>query len=134
MTTRIKKQPKVEGKIIKHAPSKQFKYTDSETILNIQSKTPFISAVKRITKLLKDLPKRQPKYTYIIVKGSGRALERTLSIGIHFRDVERNKVEIFTKTLEVLDEIDAGDEDEDTVLKKRKVPSVELHIYRSVYD
>lgn len=134
MSTRIRKQEKIVGKITKHAPAKQFKYSDSDSLLNIQSKTPFVSAVKRVSKLLKELPKKQPKYDYIIVRGSGKAVEKTVSVSLHFKEVERNRVEIFTKTLEVLDEIDNGDEDQDTVLKKRKIPAVEIHIYKSIYD
>ncbi|KAH3674609.1 hypothetical protein WICMUC_003155 [Wickerhamomyces mucosus] len=134
MTERIQKNERIEGKIIKHNPSKQYKYSTTEYTINIQSKTPYVSALKRASKMLKLLPKKQPKKDYIIINGMGKAISKTLSIALHFQYVEGNKVEILTKTVEVLDEFDDGNEDNDTVLRKRKISAVEIHIFKSAYD
>ena len=124
------KQPRFEGKHIRHNPSKHFKYSDLETTIHIKASTPYISAIKRTKKLLSNLPKKQPKFEYITVLGMGAAIEKTLSIGVFFQVDEGAKVGILTKTVEVLDEFDDEDLDHDTIYRKRKVSAVELHIYK----
>ncbi|CCH40624.1 Ribonuclease P protein subunit p20 [Wickerhamomyces ciferrii] len=124
------KQPRFEGKHIRHAPSKQFKYSDLETSVHIKSSTPYISAIKRINKLLNKLPKSQPKFKEITVLGMGATIEKTLSIGVYFQKDQGLKVDILTKSVDVLDEFDDEDLDHDTIYKKRKVTAVELRIHK----
>lgn len=128
------KQPRMEGKLIRHNPSKQFKYSDLETTIHIKASTPYVSAIKRIQKLLINLPKKQPKVQYITVLGMGAAIEKTMSVGVFFQKDEGAQVDTFTKTVEVLDEFDDEDLDHETVYRKRKVTAVELHIHKSNDD
>lgn len=130
MTDNPTKQAPVEGKHIRHNPPKRFKYSDLETTIHIKASTPYISAIKRTKKLLANLPKKQPKIGYITVLGMGAAIEKTLSIGVFFQSEEGVKVDILTKTVEVLDEFDDEDLDHDTVYRKRKISAVELHIHK----
>lgn len=125
------KKPRVEGKLIRHNPSKQFKYSDLETTIHIKSSTPYISAIKRIKKLLNNLSTKQPKFSYITVLGMGATIEKTMSIGVFFQKDEGSQVDILTKTVEVLDEFDDEDLDHETIYRKRKITAVELHIYKT---
>lgn len=71
----------------------------------------------------------------------GKAVEKTLALGWHFQDQKNKKIEVYTKTIEVLDEVitegqadidmesDVEDDDKETQLKKRAVSGVELRIY-----
>ena len=68
-------------------------------------------------------------------------MEKTLALGCHFQDQKNKKIEVFTRSIEVLDEViaeqqegvesesDVDDEDKETQLKKRTVSGIELHIY-----
>jgi len=124
------KQPRVQGKHIRHDPSKKFKFSDLETTIHIKSSTPYISAIKRCQKLLGNLPKKQPKAQYITIMGMGAAIEKTMSIGVFFQKEQGLKVDMLTKSVEVLDEFDDENLDNDTIYRKRKISAVELHIQK----
>lgn len=131
-----------KDKVIKHPPLKKYSYTELDTTLYVKSSTPFMSAVKRINKMISkfdEIPNKRGKLVrrgniskkvkYITVKGMGKCLEKVLNIGIHFQS-ENFKVDTFTKTIGVLDEIVDGNEDEtESELKKRNVGAIEIRIY-----
>jgi ribonuclease P/MRP protein subunit POP7 len=125
------KLQRVDAKHIRHNPQKAFKYSDLETTIHIKSNTPYISAVKRTLKLLKNLSKKQPKVKYITLLGMGAAIQKTLSVGLHFQEEEGAKVEVMTKSVEVLDEFEYEDEDNENSYSKRKVTAVEVHVYKT---
>ncbi|ODV87070.1 hypothetical protein CANARDRAFT_26503 [[Candida] arabinofermentans NRRL YB-2248] len=151
-----KKLPKLERitgkKLIKHAPPRIYAYNDTKTVIHIKSSTPFISAVKRIEKSLKFFQEKYNKkgkpinghknVEYIAVHGMGKTVVKVVNLALHFQYEQRMKVDIFTKTIGVLDEFksetdgklksdddEEDDDDDDDVLRKRNVSSVEVRIY-----
>lgn len=111
-------------KHIKHSSS-QFKYSNLQTTVHIQRKTPFVSALKRVSKQLSQLSAKQPNVSYITVLGMGAAIEKTMALGVHFQ--AQGKVDVLTKTITVMDEFE---EDDDSTFKKRVISGVELHVYK----
>lgn len=138
-------------KLIKHAPLRPYIHNELDTTVYIQSKTPFISAVKRIEKIINKFDKIPNKNgelvsrgnlrkscKFITVKGMGKSIEKVINIGLHFKYDENFTVDIFTKSVGVLDEfVDAHDEentkadseDDENLLRKRNVGAVEVRIY-----
>ncbi|EDO14478.1 hypothetical protein Kpol_242p1 [Vanderwaltozyma polyspora DSM 70294] len=135
-------------RLIRKCPSiKTMAHKEIKTTIYVKSITPYVSALKRITKCLETLDKHGA--TYVKVLGMGKAIEKTLSLGCHFQENKNRKVDIFTKSIPVLDEVEVEDEDEakdkdkdenkdgneeqdsdrETIMKKRTVPGIELHIY-----
>ena len=153
MTGNTKKQhinPKrINGRHIKHSPNTQpLLKIENETTFLVKSSTPYISALKRIQKLLAKfdksvLPNKKyqnleyKKVKYITVKGMGKAIENTLSIALKFQDELNYRVDVLTGSVEVLDEFqtqtndDDSDNDynDDNVFKKRMVSYIETRIW-----
>lgn len=149
---------RIEGKkLVKHAPLRPYVHTEMDTTVYIKSSTPYMSAVKRIEKMLSkfdEIPNKRgnlvrrgnvaKKCNCVTIKGMGKAIGRVLSIGMHFKYDEKFEVDFFTKTIGVLDEFtkeqnedekadDDEDEDdeEDDLLRKRNVGAIEVRIYVS---
>ncbi|ODV67248.1 hypothetical protein HYPBUDRAFT_6531 [Hyphopichia burtonii NRRL Y-1933] len=131
---------------IKHSPNNELQSKiNQETTFLVKSSTPYISAIKRIKKILEKfdkttLPNKKyqrgdyKKVKYILVKGMGKAIEKTLSIGLNYKEDLKYKVDIITGTVEVYDEfqpkIDSEDEDEaESSIEKRRVSYVEIRIW-----
>lgn len=127
----VTKSERLDAKLIRHNPPKRFKFSDLETTIHIKSSTPYISAIKRVSKLLKNLPQKQPKARYVTIMGMGAAIEQTVAVGLHFQENEGCKIDVLTKSVEVLDEFDDGNEDNETIYRKRKVTAVEIHIFKT---
>lgn len=125
------KLERIDAKFIRHDPSRTIKYSDLETTVHIKAKTPYMSAVKRTLKLLKSLDKKQPSVKYVTILGMGAAIQKTLSVGLHFQEEEGSKIEVFTKSVEVLDEFEFDDEDNENSYVKRSVSAIEIHIYKT---
>lgn len=143
------KNKKVSGKHIKHKPpSKRLLLVEKETTYLVKSRSPFISALKRIQKLLEKfdrslLPNSKyqngefKKVKYVTVKGMGKAIEKTISLGLVFQDELAYKVDTLTGSLDVVDEfqtrLDEFDSDDDynteSVYQKRSVSYVEVRIW-----
>ncbi|OCK77976.1 hypothetical protein K432DRAFT_303000 [Lepidopterella palustris CBS 459.81] len=111
-------------------------FTDAShpKIVFVKHQTPFISAVKRVRGLLKNIEKRdQQSFTSgkghlipkkveaeiaaaqiqkkgpkeeVFVKSSGRAIEKALSIALYFQQQNDCRVRITTGTIETVDDID----------------------------
>jgi ribonuclease P/MRP protein subunit POP7 len=149
---------KISKKIIKHAPLRPYVHTELDSTIYVKSTTPFISAVKRIEKMINkfdEIPNKRGKLVrrgninkdinYILVKGMGKSINKVLNIGLHFKYEEKFNVDIFTKSVGVLDEIveddndnddndndgdgDIDDHDDLCSLKKRNVGAIEVKIY-----
>lgn len=129
-----------QGKLVsKHPSIKTLSHQKIKTTIYVKSKTPYVSALKRINKFMSQLPRHGSEY--VTVMGMGKAVEKTLSLGCYFQDTKGRKVEIITKSIEVLDEVVVNDgdqedeqnilheEDLETTLRKRLVSGVELRIY-----
>lgn len=151
----ICKIPRYESKkIIKHAPLRPYIHTELDSTVYVKSNTPFISAIKRIEKMISrfdEIPNKRgemvrkgnisKKCNHITVKGMGKSIDKVVNIGLHFKFEEKFTVDIFTKSVGVLDEfvdkeVNKGDdynsdddEDEESVLRKRNVGAVEVRIY-----
>mgnify|MGYP004706559727 CR=1 FL=1 len=137
----------INGKrLIKHAPLRPYRHNELDTTVYIQSKTPFISAVKRIEKMLinfENIPNKRGNLirrgnidmncNYITVKGMGKAISKVINIGMKFKFDEKFNVDFFTKSVGVLDEFvkeeEEEEEDDDSDLQKRNVGGVEIRIY-----
>ncbi|CAK7911282.1 ribonucleases P/MRP protein subunit Pop7p [[Candida] anglica] len=144
---------RVNGTLIKHSTNTQPQsQIERETIFLVKSSTPFVSALKRITKILNKFNKLSrtnkrfqngdyKKVKYITIKGMGRAMEKTLSLGLKFQEELQYKTEILTKSIEVLDEYkmnkdengnsesESDDEDKETLFQKRMVSCIEVRVW-----
>lgn len=137
---------------IKHSPNIQLKTKiENETTFLVKSSTPFISAIKSINRKLEKfdknaLPSKRyqrgdyKKVKYLTIKGMGKSIEKTLSLGLTYQDKLHYKIDISTKTVEVLDEIkpkaselivDDSDDDDNvpSEYKTRRTSSVEIKIW-----
>lgn len=128
MSTQPTKLTRLPGTLHKHPPPRRFKHSDLDTLIHIQAKTPFVSALKRIDKTLSRLPKKQPKSQLITIQGMGKAMELVVSLAVHFQ-TRGNKIEVETNTVEVLDEFEQSDDE--SMLRKRHVSAVQVRIYKS---
>ena len=139
----VTKSKRIVGKThIKHSPNNEIQtLVERETCYLVKSGTPFISAVKRIMQILSKFDKSQIKHRrfqggeykkvkYITAKGMGKAIEKALSIGIKFEELEY-KVEYLTGSVEVLDEYkeDSEEEEEGSIYEKRMVSYIEARIW-----
>ncbi|CAH00150.1 ribonuclease P/MRP protein subunit POP7 [Kluyveromyces lactis] len=116
---------------------KTFSHDKIKTTIYVKSSSPYISVVKRTNRFLSNLHRR--KSEYITLLGMGKAVFKTLSVAAHFNTMGDYKVDILTKTLDVLDEVFADDgkdedgnevstEDRETELTKRTLSGVEVRI------
>lgn len=140
---------RINGRHIKHSPNTvPLLKIENETTFLVKSSTPYISALKRIQKILAKfdksvLPNKKyqnvdyKKVKYITVKGMGKAIENTLSIALKFQDELNYKVDILTGSIEVLDEFLIGPNGDDSdneyndenIFKKRMVSYIETRIW-----
>ncbi|KAI4763734.1 hypothetical protein E4T52_10676 [Aureobasidium sp. EXF-3400] len=156
---RLPKDYKVEKRPLLRPPiPSQYASSQHPKIIYISTKTPFMSAVKRVQKLLLQVEKRsaqsasaqvsssRPKYSAsgndeildiervaavmaankherdeIILKATGKAIAKALSLGVWFDEKIEYAVRIETGTVGTIDDIllpeDAAAEDEDQTMK-----------------
>lgn len=127
--------------VIKHPPLKPYLHTELDTTVYVKSSTPFMSAVKRINKIITkfdEIPNKRgrtirrgnisKKVNYVTIKGMGKCIEKVLSLGIHFQ-CENFQIETYTKSIGVLDEIVDEKDEDDNEMKKRNVGAIEIRIY-----
>ena len=125
----------VQRRPINHAPiASPFAGSAVQKVVYVSSKTPFMSAVKRVKRLLREIEKRATQDVKLIdrgeragmrrlaeareqlskdgeevlVKASGRAMERALRVGEWFRTKEKEincKVEVRTGSVSVVDDV-----------------------------
>lgn len=132
--------PMGKSKVVRKLPTvKTLSRKQIKTTVYVKTSTPYISALKRIRKFLADLPKSGS--SYVVVLGMGKATEKTLSLGCHFEQQLGKRVDVLTKSVELLDEValEAEDEedkedisqdrDRETVLKKRTISGIELRVF-----
>ncbi|CCF59247.1 hypothetical protein KAFR_0G02130 [Kazachstania africana CBS 2517] len=126
----------MKTKLVRKYPTvKESSHIEIKSTIYIKSKTPYISAIKRISKKLQD-PK-PANIKYITIMGMGKAVEKTLSIACYFQTKKQRKVEIITTSVDVIDEIATEDneespvstEDLETTLKKRTISGLRVKIY-----
>ncbi|ODV97848.1 hypothetical protein PACTADRAFT_36315 [Pachysolen tannophilus NRRL Y-2460] len=129
------KKPRItDSKIIKHAPVRQFKYSNLQKKYYIKSSTPFISSLKHIDKKLVKLEsitnKQKSKQTYISIFGMGKTIEKVLNIGLHYQDEKHYRIETLTGSTVVLDEFEnLKDFENENILRKRELSGIEIRIY-----
>lgn len=129
-----------EGKeFVKHSPNTTIlPLVQRETTFLVKLTTPFISSIKQIKKILKKFDKSKlnhkkynngeyKKVQFITVKGMGKAIEKTVSIGMHFQELGY-RVDVFTRSVEVLDEFKGSDDESE--YEKRMVSCFEGRIYK----
>lgn len=137
---------KHQGKLIKKRPSlKTLNNKQIKSTIFIKSQTPYLSALKRTKKMLTKLPQGQQ---HVTLYAMGKAVTKSLSLACYFQQ-HSYRVGIYTKTIEVIDEILNEDEEEqlkqeqktsnvecdidmddvDTELKLRKLSGVEIRIH-----
>lgn len=131
---------KPEKRLIKHSPNTQIVgVVQRETTFLVKLRTPFVSAIKQITKILQKFDKlrlNHRKYNngeykrvrYITVKGAGRAIEKAIAVGAKFAEMDY-KVDYLTGSVEVLDEFKGDDSDDDSEFAKRMVSYIEARIW-----
>jgi hypothetical protein len=112
-------------KLIKH-PSPRLVSSD-KTAVYVSVSTPFVSALKRVTKLLNESNKAGKKSSYVSVFGLGKAMDKALAIGLKFQTTG-HEIQVLTGTVTVTDEIDS--EKEEPVLTQRQLSNVEVRIMK----
>lgn len=140
---KIDKLPRLEGKrLVKHQVPRRQAYSNRkvDTLLRMKSTTPFVSALKRIERMLANLEPmtnrkghqatRPPNgVTHVTVEGMGRCISRLMDVCTQFEG-KGHRVELFTRSVEVLDEYqDVQDEAAEDILRKRRVGCLVAHIY-----
>lgn len=118
------------AKLVKKHPSvKVLSAKKIRSTVYLKSQTPYVSALKRINKFLESI--HRSGSSYVAVLATGKAVEKALSLGCHFDEHLKKKVEVLTKSVEVIDEVTEEEDecDADTQLKKRTISGVELRIY-----
>ena len=121
---------------------------NSQKVVYISNSTPFLSAVNRVQKLLHQIQKRQTQSALgrnknskttkdairaaaevefneneteaVVIKGTGRAIERTMSIALFFLDKSTYRVEVKTGSVLAVDDLipasqEAGEENTNAV-------------------
>lgn len=71
---------------------------------------------------------------YVIVRGMGKAINKVVNLGVYFKYEKKAQVQIFTKTIGVLDQFVPKEADSSDVLRKRNVGSIEIRILAVVND
>ncbi|SCU94683.1 LANO_0E07668g1_1 [Lachancea nothofagi CBS 11611] len=128
----------VDGAVVtKHPSVKLLSHKQIKTTIYVKSKTPYVSALKRTNKFLRQLKRHGAEY--VTIMGMGKAVEKTLAIGCHFQEEKGKKVIVSTQSVDVLDEIaqesayesleDVEEEDMETTLRKRTTSGVIVRIY-----
>lgn len=114
----------------------------------MKAKTPYISAIKRIDGLLSKFDRSSvdhKKYQrgeyknikYLRIKGMGAAIPKTTLLALHYKEKKLYKVDLFTGTVEVVDEFKSasefktkdGDSDEESTFRTRNASYVEIRIW-----
>lgn len=117
--------------IKKHPTIKPISHKQTHSTIYLKSKTPYVSALKRINKFLTNVNKTGS--TYVTVLGMGKAVEKALCLACHFQDQSLKRVETLTKSINVMDELSKQDDedssDADAELHKRTISGVEIRIY-----
>lgn len=124
--------------------------TQRDTTVYIKGNTPFVSALKRINKILEKFDRQTgptlhrskyqngeyKKVKYIVVKGMGKSILQTMSIALHYQTKKAYLVDIYTSTVLVVDTVESEEvletrEGPETQTKSelRKVSCVEARIW-----
>ncbi|MCJ1308286.1 hypothetical protein MMC25_001939 [Agyrium rufum] len=127
---RLPSNARIEKRPILH-PAIPSPYTNSQNpkVVYISTKTPFVSAVKRVRKLLslmekrnmgkidlvdgpgmdkqklKALGKRSKRSEEVLLKATSRAIEKALSLGLYFQGQGDCRIRIRTGGVSVIDDI-----------------------------
>lgn len=137
------------GSLVRRLPTvKTLTHRQIHSTFYVKRRTPYVSAIKRIARLVSQLSRHGAKY--VTVLGMGAAAEKTLAIGCHFQDSRGCRIEVLTKTVNVLDErtvpegpgapttpfstgtisdAESNSDDEITELTERTLSGVEVRIY-----
>lgn len=135
-------------KIVKHNPDTKLRSkTALDTTFLVKGSTPFVSAVKRIDRMLekfdtngtgyrKYLLGEYKKVRFLTIKGMGKAIDTVVSLGLHYKHKKQYKVDVKTGTVEVLDELKKPleystkeSDDEESEFKKRRASYVDVKIW-----
>lgn len=117
-----------------------------ETTVLVKSSTPFVSAVKRIDRMLEKYDKGSGNSTkyhrgeykrlrYLTIKGMGAAMQKTVSLALHYETTKGHQIDIYTGTTTVLDSVAVAhieckdDSEDETELRPRPVSYVEVRIH-----
>ncbi|QBM85430.1 ribonuclease P/MRP protein subunit POP7 [Metschnikowia aff. pulcherrima] len=129
------------------ASSRLLLRTESETTFFIKSSTPFVAALKRIDRLLEKFDKLPTNYKqyqqgeykkvkHLTVKALGAAMEKVVSVGLHFREHSGYQVDFISGTVNVVDQVKTkgshqsrDDSDDEIELRGRNVSYIEAKIW-----
>lgn len=96
--------------------------TQLDTLVLVKTSTPYQSALKRIDRILDKFDKQTgpvlhrskyqngeyKKVKYIVIKGMGKCIQKTISIALHYQ-TKGYVVDIYTGTVEVVDTVGNGE-------------------------
>lgn len=108
--------------LVKHSPVGNFKYSNRNRVFKLKKKSPYMSSIKQVTKMLRALENqniedharnRVSKKKYVTVMGLQIVIPKLLQLGCHFMSLNYT-VEMITTTVVVLDEMVRNREAEET--------------------
>ncbi|KAI9779827.1 MAG: hypothetical protein M1839_007140 [Geoglossum umbratile] len=114
---RLPKHARIQKRPLLHPPiASPNSGRGTQKVVYISSNTPFISAVKRVRKLLKGIDKRdisndrvgkkgKVEAEEVILKATAKAIERALNLAIFFQGQQDCRVQIKTGSVGVVDDI-----------------------------
>lgn len=121
----------VKRPILRPAIPSPYAGRKEEKIVYVSSKMPFMAAVSRVKYLLKQVKKREMQAVLdaqrtrgathtssseqlaepVILKGTGKAIQKTLSLAMFFQKQQEYAVKITTSSVDAIDDIEVGDDD-----------------------
>lgn len=137
--------------VSKHSPKTTIlTQTQRDTTVFISGKTPFVSAIKRIDRILEKFDHlvapvlHRPKFNnreykkvkYIVIKGMGKSIQKVISLGLFYQTQKSYTVDIYTGTVPVVDTVTTEEvietregPEEQTKRQSRDASSVEVRIW-----
>lgn len=106
--------------VVKHSPIQGVRKAN---VIRVSSKTPFVSGLKRVSKLL-DKTKQKSKDQSIVLVATGLAINRAIAISLELQS-QNFPIEIRTTTVRVVDEHIS---DEKAEMKERLIGGVEIKV------
>ncbi|RPB19463.1 hypothetical protein L211DRAFT_766015, partial [Terfezia boudieri ATCC MYA-4762] len=71
----------------------------------ISARTPFISAVKRVRKILSPMERGELVGEGVVLKATGKAINKCLSLGVYFMKDDRVAVRVGTGSVDAVDDV-----------------------------
>lgn len=117
-------------RITRHQPPRPYRRSATDTEVHVKAVTPYVSLVRRVVRMASQLATKQPKALAVVVRGMGnKSIDKCVQLAAEL-GAEGYKVEVYTRSVEVVDEreLEVEGEAPEVELVKRAVAAVEVRI------